>query len=172
MQEGTGADFDLPHWSSTSVSAIVSFLTTEGISVAHPNLKTMMNRLAQFQVHSRPDLLRNIGKTCLKAGIFADLGILAFKECLVMVTYQKMFSLGAGQTISDQATVQSGYTLIRDRTMLLLAQSFAQLAGDLEGRRKADSMESGKALLTKVRNGQNSTQLRELLNATQRILKQ
>lgn len=54
-------------------------------------------------------------------GKFADLAILALKEQLVLVTYQKMFTLAAGQAISDEASVQSGYTLMRDQTILLLS---------------------------------------------------
>ena len=74
-----------------------------------------------------------------------------------MVTYQKMFSLGAGQTLSDQASVQSGYTLIRDETLLLLAQSLAQLSQEMGGQRKAKTLEDGQLLVGKVKKGKNES---------------
>ena len=53
----------------------------------------------------------------MKAGKYADLAIVALKEYLVAVTYQKMFTMSAGQTLDDQ----SGYSFIRNETMLWLA---------------------------------------------------
>jgi len=119
---GSNDDVDI-RWSSTSVAAIVSFIESEGIhqNTPQPSLAQLKQRISKFHVHSRPELLKNIGKFCLKMGKFADLAILALKEQLVLVTYQKMFTLAAGQAISDEASVQSGYTLIRDQTMLLLS---------------------------------------------------
>ena len=38
---------------------------------------------------------------CLKAGKYADLALEVLKEYLVNVTYQKMFTLAAGQGIDD-----------------------------------------------------------------------
>ena len=73
-------------------------------------------------------MLLTIGKICLKAGKYADLAIFAIKEYLLLLTYYKMFSLAAGQAIKDQASVQSGYTMLREKTMLLLANAYDLLA--------------------------------------------
>lgn len=74
-------------------------------------------------MQSCPEVLRLIGKFCLKANKYANLALLVLKEYLVMVTYSKMFSLGAGQALNDEATLQSGYPVIRDSVMLLMAQA-------------------------------------------------
>lgn len=85
-------------WSATSMAAITTFLESEGtISVDKSNdLNAKVTQLSQFHVHSSPELFKNIGKMCLKAGKYADLAIIALKEYLVTVTYQKMFTMAAG----------------------------------------------------------------------------
>ena len=103
------------------MAAISTFLESEGKPLSWQ--LSDLTSLARFHVHSGPGVLKTLGKMCLKAGKFADLAVIILKEYLVAVTYQKMFTLSAGQTLDDQASVNSGYTLIRDETMLLLAQA-------------------------------------------------
>ena len=78
-------------WSSTSMSAIDCYLESERTSVSiqeqNPTQAQLQNRLSKFHIYSSPDLLKNIGKFCLKTGKYADLALLAFKEQLVLVTY-------------------------------------------------------------------------------------
>ena len=79
-------------WSSTSMSAIDCYLDSERTipsnqNVQQPTQAQLQNRLSKFHIFSSSDLLKNIGKFCLKAGKYADLALLAFKEQLVLVTY-------------------------------------------------------------------------------------
>ena len=93
-----------------------------------PSVQIRKRRLDQFHVLSSPDVLKYIGKMCLKAGRYADLALFAFKEYLQLTTYSKMFTLAAGQKLTDEASVESGYTKIRDETMVHLSQALALLA--------------------------------------------
>lgn len=120
--------------SSTAVPAIASFLASEGLTVPKAqNPRQRMDRLTQFSVQSCPEVLRLIGKFCLQTGKYANLALLTLKEYLVMLTYSKMFSLGAGQALTDEATLQSGYPVIRDSVMLLMAQACNLLGKECDG---------------------------------------
>lgn len=141
------------NWSSTSMAAISAFLESEGKPLSWQ--LSDLTSLARFHVHSGPGVLRTLGKMCLKSAKYADLAVIILKEYLVAVTYQKMFTLSAGQTLDDQASVNSGYTLIRDETMLLLAQALCQLATETQGERKAQIHTDAKALVDKVEKGRN-----------------
>lgn len=87
-------------WSATSMAAVNSFLESEGTPEDIQDSQ-LLGHLAQFNVHSGPEVLLNIGKMCLKAEKFADLAIVSLKEYLIAVTYQKMFTMNAGLAIED-----------------------------------------------------------------------
>ena len=55
-----------------------------------------LGRLTKFHVHSSPDVLKHLGRFCLKSGKYADLATFALREYLIAMTHSKMFSLAAG----------------------------------------------------------------------------
>ena len=154
-------------WSVTPISTVASFLQNEGIiTVKKPTLQVQQRRLTQFHVHSNPDVLKYIGKFCLKSGRYADLAINALHEYLLHMTYSKMFTMAAGIAINDEATVQSGYTLIRDETMLMMSQALSQLASERRGRQRTEVLDKAQTLLDTVQVSSNAGLLGSKMNLT------
>ena len=78
------------------MAAVTSFLSSEGIKVPKQSMQSQLTILAQFNVSSSIDILKCIGKFCVKSRQYGDLAVNAFKEYLAALTFSKMFSLGAG----------------------------------------------------------------------------
>ena len=91
----------LATWSSISLSAVANYLQPEAASQTNTASHKLLARLAKFHVHSSPDILKHIGKFCIKSGKYADLAIYALREYLIAMTHSKMFSLAAGHGVAD-----------------------------------------------------------------------
>jgi len=95
MVEGTIAT-PLGRWSATSLSAVTTFLASEGVQTPTASIQAQQSYLNQFNVYSNPEILKHIGKFCLKSKQFSDLAVYALKEYLTLLTYSKMFTFAAG----------------------------------------------------------------------------